>query len=267
MARLDQVIHRIENAWLEQLFSFIREVFQKHHLSSHDHFHHLRVWCFAKEIIKRVQHINSFNEGFVRDLIFACFFHDTGLTKTLDIRHGLESYYLLSENLHIFPGMDISTALKNAIIHHDDKTYQEAANTKTSEEGFSVLEILTTADDLDAFGYVGAYRYVEIYMLRNIPVSDLKRKIITNLDNRFYHFKNEFGLFPSLLEEHKKRYQLTKSFFEKVSGHFLDRLAFYILNERYDIQTFMSMDCKDDKEMCTFVHQLSLEWETFRNEP
>ena len=115
------------------------------------------MWKYAIEIISSSDYQFRTDRHFLQELIIACYFHDIGMAVNHGIYHGVTSREKTVEFMEI-TGMnpsDYTDALK-AIEYHDDKEYifQPGDN--------KVLEILSVADDLDAFGITGIYRYAEI---------------------------------------------------------------------------------------------------------
>jgi membrane-associated protease RseP (regulator of RpoE activity) len=68
------------------------------------------------------------------------------------------------------------------------------------------------ADDLDALGYTGVYRYLEIYIKRGIPYHDLATSINSNVSSRFRNILNRFGYAESLIEREVKRFEVITGF-------------------------------------------------------
>jgi len=100
----------------------------------------------------------------------------------------------------------------DAIEKHDDKNYTNKQAPK------SILSILCTADDIDAFGLIGVIRYSEIYMLRGLNMNQLSDSVIKNLDKRFTHFESTYKFLPYLYEKQYKKYQITRKFFEALEN-------------------------------------------------
>ncbi len=257
MTNFSSIIEPLEKKWLERLFNFVKSLFKERHLSSHDHFHHLRVWHFAKSLLQHVFTEADVSELFVQELMFASFFHDTGLTRTLDLKHGMESFHILKENVNKFPGVEITSQLKDAIVYHDDKTYR----VNHSNNDFSVPLLLSSADDLDAFGIIGAYRYAEIYLLRGVPPINLPSEIQKNLKNRFQNFLQTFNGFHDLISEQQKRYKRTREFFHQASNEFLKTLDQLITNKKVTIYDLMAMNNHPNHELCTFADKIKEEWD------
>ncbi|HBZ20410.1 MAG TPA: hypothetical protein DEO60_04715 [Bacteroidales bacterium] len=76
-----------------------------------------------------------------------------------------------------------------------------------------VLKILSVADDLDAFGYIGIYRYLEIYIARNIRPEVIGEEIRKNALRRFQNFEIKYRNFPELIEKHRERFLILDDFF------------------------------------------------------
>ncbi len=88
-------------------------------------------------------------------------------------------------------------------------------NTKTQEfNNNEILQLfLSVADDLDAFGYIGIYRYLEIYIARNVRPEVIGYEIRKNALVRFQNFELKYGNFPELIEKHRKRFLILDHFF------------------------------------------------------
>jgi predicted acetyltransferase len=126
-----------------------------------------------------------------------------------EINHGIQSSeickaFLLKNN---FNESDFSDVLE-AVEHHDDKEYKNQGYINNE-----VLKLLSIADDLDAFGYIGIYRYLEIYIARGIRPEILGHEIRKNALKRFKNFELNFGYFPELFERHRNRFRILDDFF------------------------------------------------------
>lgn len=195
------------------LYLYNREIFSGIHLPSHDHTHHLRVWQFARELILIwCEAGRQFSLQEIELLILAVFFHDTGMSHTQHMKHGAVSRkfceaFLLENSLQKMPH---ASELLNAVEMHDDKEYAD-----THRDPTSLLTLLNLADDLDAFGLVGVYRYAEIYLMRGIFCHEIPGKVLPNLDTRYNHLTS---LLPMANEEFaircKIRFTLTSEFYE-----------------------------------------------------
>lgn len=210
--KIEDLIISVEEKWLKKLFEASSKCFRNVHLPSHDQWHHYRVWEFAKELLKSLSSAKEFHPDEITNLIIAVFFHDTGMSVTKDESHGKESKHICRaffKNSQIQLPNNFNSALE-AIENHDDKTYPES----NANRELSIKTILSVADDLDAFGYIGILRYAEIYLLRNIPIGEISNKVINNSERRFMHFKNNFSAFPDLVEKHHERLKILIDFYK-----------------------------------------------------
>ncbi|MFN8208794.1 MAG: HD domain-containing protein, partial [Bacteroidales bacterium] len=143
-----QILTRVEDRWLQILYLHDREIFSGIHLPSHDHTHHLRVWQFARELVMVWEESGRrFSMEEIELLILAVFFHDTGMSRTQQSRHGLVSRefceaFLQENKLSAMAG---KAELLDAIEQHDNKDYG-----LTHRDPTGLLTLLNLADDLDA---------------------------------------------------------------------------------------------------------------------
>jgi len=214
MNELKQMIEKAEEKWLTQLFDFCKYVFSVPTISSHNHNHHYRVWNYCKEILTAIYPHKKISCELIEGCIIASFFHDTGLSNTINEYHGTESkkicrnYFIKNKLSYPQNFEDILWTIEN----HDDKDYR-IQNQKNN----SMITILSTADDLDAFGKIGIVRYTEIYLLRGINITQLPTMVINNINKRFLNFKFNYECYPDLYKKHQKRYLITKNFFEELN--------------------------------------------------
>ena len=215
------LIRRVEEKWLARLYIHCRHLFDAVFLPSHDHLHHHRVWEFAKGIMHGLNNSgHDISPGLVEQLIIAAFFHDTGLTVTLDEKHGAASRMFCRDYLRE-PGVPDTGGLANdellkAIEHHDDKSF--SAGTGEGDGMMSGLQdILTGSDDLDALGATGIYRYAEIYLLRGVNARELPGRVLENLDARFRKLLFMFGGIPGFTGRQTPRYHLVRDFYERLN--------------------------------------------------
>jgi hypothetical protein len=157
---------------------------------------------------------SHFSKAKLERLIIAVFFHDTGLTRTLDASHGKESREICRSFLDRFSTLSAESrdAILEAVEKHDDKSYAESvpSRMKLPDE---ILTILAVCDDLDAFGAIGVFRYLEIYVRRGIPMESLAVTVIDNLGNRFMNLTKHYGQLASFIQEQEKRCRYTLNFF------------------------------------------------------
>lgn len=218
MQGLKQHIREAEEQWLLPLFNHCYNLFTGVFLPSHDHLHHYRVWGHAKNLMLMLKEIGCrVSTDLPEKLILAAFFHDTGLTCTTAEKHGMDSKRLCEEFFrkgdHPLPGG--FPEILEAIEHHDDKS--PTMNSLFGNNDQQVLQLLGTSDDLDAFGYIGIYRYAEIYLCRHINQKELPAMILENLNNRFINLKNIFEPLPNFISRQEIRYWITYEFYLRLS--------------------------------------------------
>jgi HD superfamily phosphodiesterase len=206
--------HSVESA--EHQFKQILEDFfitryDERSLASHGIDHHRRVWNYAKELLKlKFYTTTGLSFQFITKLIIACYLHDIGMSVDSGIRHGKHSSNLCKEflsknNLRINEYEDLLETIGN----HDRKEY--TGDSEVNE----LLTILSVADDLDAFGFSGIYRYSEIYLIRGIKPEIIGEVVIENAAKRFEHFEKKFGMNNPLVQKHRDRYDILISFFSE----------------------------------------------------
>jgi HD superfamily phosphodiesterase len=207
---LSQLLASAEKKYKNRLEEFFAVVFTNTTLFSHGIDHHQRVWSFAKELLAQLPE-ESFTHDYLipEKLIIASYLHDSGMSADTGPRHGIKSRMLCEQflrkyNLAESEFMDVLHAIEN----HDNKEYSP------SDQEDILLTILSVADDLDAFGFIGIYRYLEIYLTRNKPIRDLGYLINENSTNRYRHFVSSFGSDLALVEKHSRRYQIIITFFD-----------------------------------------------------
>jgi HD superfamily phosphodiesterase len=211
---LTHTIKSAEQQYKQILEDFFISVYDEPALPSHGITHHRRVWNMAQELLFTMgKHNIQTNPWLPRCMIIAAYLHDIGMTVSHGPRHGHHSAdfcrkFLVAYNLNVsdFPG------LAEAIEGHDNKDY-----TGTST-GLDLRTILSVADDLDAFGFIGIYRYLEIYGLRGVEPWLLGKGICENAGKRFNNFRNLFSFDLSLAEKHETRYKILDGFFANSVG-------------------------------------------------
>lgn len=221
---LPESIIEAEVKYLKILESFFLREWGATRLWSHDLSHHRRVWNFAKELLqKQGSGQPEENPIIIEKLIIACFLHDIGMAIDTGSRHGQLSMELcrkfLEENKFI---KNDFADLLFAVKMHDEKEYR-----KSSADN-RVLQMLSLADDLDAFGYVGIYRYLEIYQIRGIHPPELGQKILENAGKRFGNFEKISGVNSDIVIKHRKRFFIVRDFFREyitqISGNTIDNV-------------------------------------------
>lgn len=225
MNKLKANILQVEEKLESKLNSFVKACFEGIWLPSHDLQHHQRVWSFAKELLSAYE-INGrvFNTEFIESLMIACYFHDVGMIKTIAPEHGAASAKVASEFLTNYTDIegDRSTELLNAIINHDNKEYLDI---DADIQNPTVYTLLTVADDLDAFGALGLYRYIEIYQMRQVDYKLMGKAILTNLNKRFRFVEKVLEVDNQLHRIHLTRYQKGIDFIQLFSAGDFRKLA------------------------------------------
>lgn len=189
----------------QMLEDYFISVYDEKSLPSHGIYHHRRVWNYIKEILLLNVFVNNSSDYLPEKLIIAAYLHDIGMSVEKGQRHGRISRNFCEEFFRINNlNSDSFIDVLEAIEHHDVKDYPE--NNKVSE----LLSILSIADDLDAFGYTGIYRYTEIYFMRGMRPADIGVRIKENARKRFDNF--EMAVIPDYVEKHRKRYEILDNF-------------------------------------------------------
>ena len=212
-------IESAEKQYLQILEDFFISIYNEKTLSSHGIEHHRRVWNYSKELLKILQLKSTMLASRLpAELIIACYMHDIGMSVDPGIKHGRYSRELccrfLSKNQ--LPLGDWKIVLE-AIENHDNKDY---AGINSMNE---VLQVLSVADDLDAFGYIGIFRYSEIYLTRGTDPKKIGYLILENAGKRFENFINTFGYNIELAKKHQNRYTILDDFF----SNYNDQLPYY----------------------------------------
>ena len=208
----EDILTKTEEKWLKFLYQAIKSEFIKHPLPSHDHTHHFRVWFFAKELLRALSDGGyAIDRSLIEKSIISAFFHDAGMTITLKPSHGIESRLICERYLHEMEGLNLSyiDEILDAIELHDDKRYTQKL------QGINAYTILAVADDLDAYGAIGVYRYYEIYLLRGMKKEEIPLKAIDNIEKRFSFMERIFGSLQDLIKKHESRKQVTIDYFNQ----------------------------------------------------
>jgi HD superfamily phosphodiesterase len=190
------------------LEEFFNRIFTQSFLPSHGIEHHRRVWHYAKELLSHL--VNQgvyFDQSFSDKLIIACYLHDSGMSVDSGFNHGAQGRkicekFLMENNLPVTELTDVLQAIEI----HDNKEY------KAINKPEDLLTVLSVADDLDAFGFIGVYRYLEIYIERNKPLNEIGLLIKDNCENRYQNFIVTYRFYDELIERHSKRFEILTSF-------------------------------------------------------
>jgi HD superfamily phosphodiesterase len=254
------------------LEEYFVSVYNENDLPSHGLDHHRRVWKYATELLTlssgRRLSPKAINPS---KLIIACYLHDAGMSADPGPRHGVESRKLCMQFLksHQLNAGDYSDVL-NAVENHDRKEYLNLP------ERDPLLTILSVADDLDAFGYAGIYRYSEIYLARDQDPAGLGQKICDNARKRFDNFFSIFGREKDFTAMHRKRYDILNNFFfhyNQIAGSYyfnryepegyggIIQLIMHGVRNRMSLHDFLKEAelYPDDVVISSFIHELKME--------
>ena len=206
---LTDTIESAELRFKQILEDFFISNYDDKYLTSHGINHHRRVWSYAKELLPLVACRQPASIlPLPSKLIIACYLHDIGMSVDPGTRHGHLSrdlciQFLINNDLHENEYQDVLEAIEN----HDRKDY--IGNTGVND----LLSILSVADDLDAFGFTGIFRYSEIYLTRGINPDKIGYLIKENAVKRFDNFLSTFGFAGEIVDKYKKRYEVLNNFF------------------------------------------------------
>lgn len=258
-------LHILERSWMELLLNYVRNTFSHIALPSHNHWHHFRVWQNAKAIFFQLEQKGIvFEDQALINLMIAAFFHDTGLTITLDEFHGKAGADICRDFLKSIQkdNIKVFAAALEAIEQHDNKQYE---TTVSIENNATILSILSAADDMDAFGFVGVIRYAEIYLLRDIPMHDIPGQVIANAERRFENFREKFRSFELFVQEQSARYHALKNFFVTIQ-----QCPSPIRNENLKILEHICHNIENDRNnhsLSALLEPINSEYiQQFRNE-
>ncbi|MFN8241681.1 MAG: hypothetical protein U0X39_13140 [Bacteroidales bacterium] len=205
---ISEIIESAESKHKERLETYLEELFSGINLDSHGPEHHARVWANARRIISSP--LFAFTgpaHRFTEDLIIACYLHDSGMVVDKGARHGRISSdhcirYLALSGLNPANYAELTDAIEK----HDNKDY-------TGQPDGSLLKnILSVADDIDAFGITGIYRYFEIYLERGISKKSIGSEILKNATGRFNNLKTVLWQLPEIVGEQEVRFEMLKQF-------------------------------------------------------
>jgi HD superfamily phosphodiesterase len=193
----------------EKLIRFFNERFGSVSLPSHNLEHHLRVLAHAMGIAGHLRNAGfCFSDDFIAGLQIACMTHVIGMALDNSHSHGKAGMEMAAE---FMAGMEIPADLREEILgaveNHDRNDYS------VSSPPDSMLTILSVADDLDAFGYIGIYRYIEIYLKRGVDPEKISDMVRPNLTSRYQHMTRVYGFLPGFIGRHTPRYETASDFF------------------------------------------------------
>ena len=209
---LTDTIGSAELKFKQILEEFFIGIYDEKSLPSHGIWHHRRVWTYAKEVLTLFAGYDSdIISRLSSKLIISTYLHDIGMSVETGIKHGRHSRDLCIQFLNTFqlPENEYRDVLY-AIENHDNKDY-ERIDSSVNE----LLTILSVADDIDALGFTGIFRYAEIYLTRGIKPEDISYPIRQNAGKRFDNLSTTLQLFNEFVRKHNKRYDLLDGFFEE----------------------------------------------------
>lgn len=228
-------ILQAETIWLDALYSNAEELFQDRFLPSHDHTHHQRVWNHCKKLLTAISDFHpDLDQSLAEGALIASFFHDLGMVYSTREDHGklgreLYEAWFPKQNK---PVPDRFEEIGMAIELHDRKE-------KGSYPGISpedpprILTVLSLADDMEALGTIGIYRYAEIYLMRQIPITQLGERVLVNAAHRYHNLLENCSSCPSLMTFIQEEYALLKEFFEGMKRQLAEEEVPEQVNETY----------------------------------
>ena len=231
---LTQQLAAAESKYLNRFYSSCKETFSYCHMPSHDHTHHLRVWGYSKQLLRHAsKQGHLFSDDFIEALLAASLFHDIGLSRITDERHGPEGAELFKQYAADNPDIRLKLVddIAEAIRVHDLKS------PASLNEAFGLASILTICDNLDSFGHIGAYRYAEIYLIRSVAADEVAPRSLENIGKRFSSFELHYAQLPEFYEEQKQRYLQACAVFkdEQVMAELMAAILQLSLKERMSI--------------------------------
>jgi len=205
-------IDQAEKNWLHSVYAYAEGLFQSSFLPSHDHTHHLRVWNIAKQLLREMAAVhNSVSPSLVEAVLISAFFHDLGMVQSIREDHGVLGRELcldwFRKSGHERPASFDS--ILDAIEMHDRK--EAWVYSDPERDGApGILGILSAADDLEAMGVIGIYRYAEIYLQRGIPLKELGQRVLRNANQRFSNLSS-LAIFAGLVGKYRSQFdELTR---------------------------------------------------------
>jgi HD superfamily phosphodiesterase len=234
-------IRLAEEELLDTAMQRLSIVFRNTSLTGHNTDHHLRVWKNAARITEALSQTGyDLTLQEIRELMLASLFHDAGMIYETGENHGMAGAELfLSFNEFKNRGINLQRVAR-AIENHDDKSYLNGTGPRQS-----ILTILSTADDMDAFGIIGFLRYLEIYSHREVSTHLLSKDIIKNASSRLNNFIKTWSDLEKILSQTKRRFntlaRCCRAIEDPELSHtiqlFADRSFFLARQENYDLFT------------------------------
>ena len=195
--------------------SHAAQQFSRSFLPSHDHTHHQRVWNICKNLLKELSPLNAqLDEVLVEGILIAAWFHDLGMVQSTREDHGKLGKELCASWFLNQAGQkpELFTEILNAIQWHDNKK-DGAYSALNRNRRPGILSILCIADDLEAMGTIGIYRYAEIYLMRKAALSELGSIILKNAEVRYENLKLNCMLCETLMRSYQTPYEILQNFY------------------------------------------------------
>jgi hypothetical protein len=200
-----------------ELFAHCGSYFKSMQLRSHDQNHPARVWKYSKDYVEIFLPSFASDREFMVSLLFASMFHDVGMVFDISETHGkvseqlFRNYYAQTCFQQELLSRRCFENICEAIHLHDRK---ESVVKHTDNY---ILQIISVADDLDAYGLVGAVRYIEIYGMRGIPPQEIPKRVLLNVGKRFERFEElcSSQALSSFYTTHRNRFEILIHFFSR----------------------------------------------------
>lgn len=177
----------------------------------------MRVWNLSKSLLREIATFNSgIDQSLVEGVLIAAFFHDLGMATSTREDHGnlsresCERWFRQNGSSHPARFEEILRAIE---LH--DRKEEEIYGSFEPGQTPEILAILSVADDLEALGTIGIYRYAEIYLMRDIPLKDLGHRVLSNASRRFRRLEMACALCADLLKRYRKEYLELCEFYEQ----------------------------------------------------
>jgi len=189
----------------------------------------------------------KYDQTTISQALIACMFHDTGLIKDSSENHGFQSRLYCEQFFSTNPVLSIENKeiVLSAVELHDDKSLKDF-NDSNLNSFQDIHSLVSAADDLDAFGLIGVFRYLEIYLIRGIPLRELPAKVMVNLQNRFINFEKGFSVMSQFVESNRVKYLVAYNFFSGLETQINN--SFSTSNDYLSIANLLS-DCLINKRL------------------
>ncbi len=229
---VDIWMEEAETKWLHPLLAHVEACFESTFLPSHDHSHHLRVWKACRYLLMRIARFrDDLDPALVEGVLVSALFHDAGMSQSTKSDHGILGKEMCREYFRVNRSLrpDRWEEILEAIERHDQKT-GEIYPGLSADSPPDILGILSLADDLEALGIIGIYRYTEIYLARGIPPAELGVRVLTNATERFRNIAAAFENTPVNMKKIRNRYLELVDFFDGynqqwIAGHRTDEVS------------------------------------------